>query len=415
VAFGVYAASFAGIPVLERRHSVLGDADAANFAVLLRGFRLDRRYGNEYQAQGRGLGDNAQKHKIHHVLYALAGGLAYRAAVPAYRAAGLPADRALYAVNALVAVANLALLALLLRGANPHGNPVFPFLLFYAAALSTWVFSSVPESWPFSATLVLAYLLLLRGRQVHPLVAGAALGVAMLNNIFLAALWVVLAAALAAGSGGWAWARRSVAAGIAAVAAWAGGLALLSLADGSFRPDRFVRFTLWFKQFTGADLPRTDPYVWKSAATNLYANSVVSNQPDPAVPQEALLATLRGEWMGVAATGAWAALALAAAVLLARALGETWRRGGGRALAADDGARAALWCAVMLGVTVVLFYPSGFLYSTVVVPAMAVVLNRALDLRVSWQRWLLFATLALMLANNLDQVLRFRAALLALS
>jgi hypothetical protein len=68
----------------------------------------------------------------------------------------------------------------------------------------------------------------------------------------------------------------------------------------------------------------------------------------------------------------------------------------------------------MLGVTVVLFYPSGFLYSTVVLPAMAVALCRALDLRSRWQRGLLYATLALMLANNLEQVLRFRAALLAL-
>ncbi|HEU0054787.1 MAG TPA: hypothetical protein VFQ39_16485, partial [Longimicrobium sp.] len=117
VAFAVYAGSFSAFPVIERTHSVLGDADAANFAVLLRDFDLGHRYGNEYAAQHRGLGDNAQKHKIHHVLYALAGSAVHRVAAPVYRALGIPQARALYAVNALVAVANLVLLATLLRGA----------------------------------------------------------------------------------------------------------------------------------------------------------------------------------------------------------------------------------------------------------------------------------------------------------
>ncbi|HET7230260.1 MAG TPA: hypothetical protein VFJ16_09670 [Longimicrobium sp.] len=414
-AFVAYAASFAGVPVIERRHSVLGDADAANFAVLLRDFRLGHRYGNEYAAQHRGLGDNAQKHKIHHVLYAAVGGAAYRAAAPVYRIFGLDERMALYAVNALVTLANLLLLAALLRRVNPHGNPAAPFLLFHAAALSTWVFGSVPESWPFSATLVLGYLLLLRRKQVSPPWMGALLGVVMLNNVFLAALGVLLAVALFAETGGWRGARRTALAALASVATWAGGLAFLSLWDASFRPDRFIRFTLWFKQFTGADLPRTDPYVWKSAATNLYVNSVAGSQPDPAVPQEALLATLRGGGLGLAATLAWVALAAAAAFLLARQARRMLREGGVRAAAADGGVQAALWCAVMLGVTVVLFYPSGFLYSTVVVPPMAVVLCRALDLRMGWQRWLLYATLALMAVVNLGEVLRFRAALMAMS
>jgi hypothetical protein len=414
VVFAVLSVSFAGFPVIERTHSVLGDADAANFALLLRDFSLGHKYGNEYQAHHRGLGDNAQKHKIHHVLYAIAGGAVYRAVAPVYHAAG-DEDGALYAVNALVVIANLLLLAALLKRANVHRNAVFPFLLFYAATLSTWVFGSVPESWPFSATLVLAYALLLQRRPVNAPAMGAVLGVIMLNNVFLAALWVLLALALSVDAKGWALVRRSFVGGVAAIAAWAGGLSLLSLWDGSFRPDRFIRFTLWFKQFTGADLPRTDPYVWKSAATNLYVNSVVSNQPDARVPQEALLATLRGGGLGLVSTLAWAALAIVAGILLVRAMRGMGKTGGIRAVAADGGVQAAVWCAVMLGVTVVLFYPSGFLYSTVVVPAMAVVLCRALDLRVPWQKWLLYATLALMLANNLEQVLRFRDALRALS
>mgnify|MGYP006146562673 CR=1 FL=1 len=184
-AFAVYASSFSAVPVIEARHSVLGDADAANYVLLLREWSLARRYGDPYTASGRGIGDNAQKHKIHHVLYGMVGGAAHAALAPAFRAAGIPERRAVYAVNALLAVVNLVLLRALLRRSNPHGNAVFPFLLFYALALSTWVFSSVPESWPFSATLVLGVLLLLRRAPANAAVTGAAVGVAMLNNVFL--------------------------------------------------------------------------------------------------------------------------------------------------------------------------------------------------------------------------------------
>ena len=414
-AFAVYAASFHSVAVVERRHSVLGDADAANYVELLRGFDLSRRYGDAYNAHGRSVGDNAQKHKVHHVLYALAGGAAHRALAPAFRAAGLPGERAVYAVNALVAVVNLLLLRALLRRSNPAGNPLFPFLLFYAAALSTWVFSSVPESWPFSATLVLAFLLLLRRTPPSPLVLGAALGVAMLNNVFLAALGVLVPVALLrAGDGGGRLVRRTAAAAAVSVVVWAAALTALSAAEPMLRPDRFVRYTLWFRQFTEPTLPRTDPYVWQSAVTNLFVNSVVSNQPDASVPQEALLTTLKGSPLGAAATAAWCALALVAVAGIVRTAREGARGGGARGVIADPAADAALWCAAMLGVTVVVFYMSGFLYSTVVVPALALLLCRHVDLRARWRRALLWGTLGLMVVNNLHQVLRFREALRAL-
>ncbi|HEX6909875.1 MAG TPA: hypothetical protein VF142_05760 [Longimicrobium sp.] len=410
-AFAVYASSFSAVPVIEARHSVLGDADAANYVLLLREWSLARRYGDPYTASGRGIGDNAQKHKIHHVLYGMVGGAAHAALAPAFRAAGIPERRAVYAVNALLAVVNLVLLRALLRRSNPHGNAVFPFLLFYALALSTWVFSSVPESWPFSATLVLGVLLLLRRAPANAAVTGAAVGVAMLNNVFLGALWIPAAVALArAGGGARRIARRAVLAGAVALATWAAALTALSAADPMLRPDRFVRYTLWFRQFTLPDLPRTDPYVWMSAGSNLFVNSVVSLQPDPAVPQEALKATLTGSPLGAAATAAWAALALAAAAGLVRAL---WRHP--RAVLRDPALDAGAWCAAMLGVTVALFYASGFLYSTVVLPAMAVLLCRHLDLRSGWRRALLWGTLALMLACNTLQVVQFRQALRALS
>ncbi|MEX2284983.1 MAG: hypothetical protein WEE89_21025 [Gemmatimonadota bacterium] len=412
----LYANSFSGFSIIEQKHSVLGDADASNYTMLLRNFALHKKLGNEWNAQNRSIGDNAQKHKIHHITYALTGSAMYRLARPVYRMIGVPPEKAVFAVNALIAVVNLGLLWLLLKRSNPNRNPVFPFLVFYALALSTWVFSSVPESWPFSATLVLLFLLLLRRRPLHPALIGAALGLVMLNNVFLAALFALaFLEFLRAGGGLGTVLRKSLVAGVISIATWAGGLTALSVFDSSFRPDHFVRYTIWFKQFTGASLPRTDPYVWQSAGTNLFVNSIVSNQPDAGVPQEALKTTLAESPLGAAATAVWLIVALVAVIAFAKNLRNGWRSERWPGLLSTNSLDLALWCATMLGVTVLLFYPSGFLYSTVVVPALALFLCQNLNLHVTWQRALFFGTLALMLVNNTAQVMVFREALSVLS
>jgi hypothetical protein len=412
----LYAASFQDIPIIERKHSVLGDADAANYVLLLREFGLSRKLGDEWVAENRSLGDNAQKHKIHHVLYAITGTAIYRAARPVYDALGLPPERAVYAVNAVLAAVNIILLSMLLRGANPRANPVAPFLIFQAAALSTWVFSSIPESWPFSATLVLIFMLALQRGLRQPIVLGSLLGIVMLNNVFLAALFVLVCLHIVRGDQKTGRAMRDIAlAGFAALLVWVAALFVLSAFDGSFRPDRFVQYTIWFKQFTGADLPRTDPYVWKSAGTNLFVNSVVSHQPDPAVPQEALQTTLRTSRTGAVATLLYVGLLLLAGARFLRSLWQSWQQARWQGLLHSRAIDPLVWCATMLVVTVILFYASGFLYSAVVVPALALFLCQQLDLRTGWQRVLLYGTLALIIINNAEQIAVFRQALMALS
>jgi hypothetical protein len=74
-----------------------------------------------------------------------------------------------------------------------------------------------------------------------------------------------------------------------------------------------------------------------------------------------------------------------------------------------------LWAFTMLVVTVVLFYMSGFLYSTVVLPALTVFLCQNLDLHKKWQAALFYALLAIMVINNSLQVAEFRDSLRALS
>jgi len=410
--FLVYANSFNDLPIIDREHSVLGDADAANFRLLLEDFSLTRIYGDPYNTVNRGIGDIAQKHKVHHVTYNLLGGVASRLFQTIYRPLGLTQKQAIFSVNALVGCLNILLLYFLLRGLRPRGNPIWPFLLLYAGALSTWIFSSVPESWPFSASLVIGFLLLLQRPTVRPLLAGVALGVIMLNNLFLAAMFPLLVLRSARDEPiSWTWWGKMFVAGLLSVVTWLAALAVLSLFDPHFRPDHFLHYTLWFREFTAPDLPATDPYVWKSAFSNLFITSVVSHQPDPAMPQEALLLTLRSGLLGVLATAGYGVVVLLAFVGAMRKLLARDPETPLMVRLAQPESVLLLWTVLMLAVTGIAFYPSGFLYSVVVVPVLIALLYAHLDLNVRWQQALFYGAIALILVNNGIQVLEFRATL----
>jgi hypothetical protein len=411
----VYAVSFSDVPVIASKYDVLADADAASFILLLKNFQFDEQLGNPWNTQNRSVADAAQKHKIHHVIYAAFGHAIYKVLGNFYELLGVGRERAVYGVNAIIAGINIYILALLLRRNNPHGNPTFPFILFYCLALSTWIYSSIPESWPFTATLVLCFLLLLHGRPVRPLLLGGVLGLIMLNNVLLAALSSLVIFVVASENLNISVALRKIlGTGLVALVVWLGGLTLLSLFDTGFRPDNFVRYTLWFKQFTNPSLPLTDPYVWKSAGTNLFINSIVSNQPDASMPQEALQATLRSSMLGTLAIVTYLALVCVAMFSFIRTTAAAVRNGGILGLTNAPSIMFALWGSVMLAVTVVLYYPSGFLYSTTVVPVISILFCRHINLRIPWQRVLLLATITVALANNVEQIIKFRHVLSAM-
>jgi hypothetical protein len=84
-----------------------------------------------------------------------------------------------------------------------------------------------------------------------------------------------------------------------------------------------------------------------------------------------------------------------------------WRR----ALGSTPDLWPAVYAVTMIFVTIVLFYPSGFLYSTLVVPLIVAAVARHLNLKTTPDRLLLFGCLALVIVNNIDQVLTFRRAL----
>lgn len=412
VAAVVYAASFRDLPIIDRQHSVLADADAANFKLLVERFGLSRQLGDPYDAVDRSVEDNAQKHKIHHVLYAIVAHPLYLGLRALERIAGLGGDRAVYSVNAVITVINLVLLFLLLRQLGRPGNPAWPFLLLYAGSLSTWLYAAVPESWPFSGTLVLLFFLLLESTRAGPAALASLVGIAMLNNMTLIGLLAPL------------WLRESarrphlgatvamtLGTGLLTVLVWLVSLTALGLFDPTLRPDRFLHYTLWFKEFVEADLPLWSPYVWKAALTNLFLNSFASNQGDPKVPPETLLYTFQQSWLGTMTVAAIVVLFLVTAY---RALREGTLGKGRVAIAADPSSRLVLYCVVQVAVTVVMYYGAGFLYSPTVVPLIILLVARHLDLARLPDRAVLAAAVLLLLVNNTDQVLTFRSALAAL-
>lgn len=413
ISFVVYSISFNDRPIIDRRHSVLAEADAANFALLVRDFSLTRVYGDPYNTDQRSLGDTAQKHKIHHVLYAMVAGYSYKLVRAGYATLGLSAHQALYSMNALITCLNIFLLFLLLKRFNPHRNPPVLFLVFYAGSLSTWLYASVPESWPFTATLVLSFLLLVYSERVRSAVLAGLIGVAMLTSITLGALLVLVGVTEARrASAVLAFVKRMVPLVLITLGVWLSGLSILSLFDETLRPDRFAAYTLWFKAYVAADLPFYSPYVWKSILTNLFINSVVSNQANPQVPQEALLYTIQGSWLGLATTFLYLALMTVVAARAFRVFRATaTSRGWPMALLEDDSFYLIIYCGVMVIVTLLLCYCGAFLYSTVVVPLLTIMICRFIDMTKRWQSVLFGAALILLLVNNLMQVLRFRVAL----
>ncbi|MEO6667645.1 MAG: hypothetical protein ABIO65_12860 [Nitrospiria bacterium] len=415
VAFLVYATSFSGIPILEQRHSVLAEADSASFRLLIQEFDLSRQYGDQYNMDHRSLGDIAQKHKIHHALYVIVASLIYHGFAGLYEFMGVPAGYALYSINALLAVCNIVLLAVLLRWFHGDRLNRFGYLALYAFSLSTWIYGSVPESWTFSATLILGFLLIFYVYRPHVSVLAVYIGVAMLNNVLLGSLLLfpVLEAGCVSRRFG-EFARTVGVGGAITGATWLAALSGLSVFDGSFRPDEFLRYTRWFKQYLAYGLSLWDPYVWKVVVSNLFINTVVSHQSDPAVPQQALLSTIRESYLGLGATLAYLGLAVVGVVGVGRRFA---REVGGvrslRELLGRDDLQLAVYCLTWMGLTLVLFPPAAFLYSTAVVPLVVVLIARGLQPeRASHALWL-YAAVAAVILNNTSQVVIFRNALRA--
>lgn len=409
--FLLFSWSFSGLPALERAvGSVVGETDVGAYVIIYREFTLGGKLGDEYRIEGRGNRDMAEKHRIHHVVAAAAGRAITAVTTPPLRWLGIDPARAAFLVSPLFVVFNIFLLARLLTATNPHGNPVWPFLLFYVASLATWLYGSMPDSWPVTSTFLLLLLVALRKPTMSPYLVATAVGLVMLNNMaissFAGLIWLRL---WQDGFRGVRLAAHVVGVFATAIVVWLVSLLGLSLIDPVFRPDHVMAYSVWFRDLVGATLPLTDPYVWKAIIAGLYLNSIVANPVDPNVHVEALRDTIERGGLGL--------IALIAAVLLLGLTAFRWvqqvRRSRGEGVAwMTLLTRPAEWplafAAGMAVVTLALFYPGGFTYAVLVIPCLALVMGRLLDLRRPLDRVIMSAALVLIVANNLTQVLSYR-------
>jgi hypothetical protein len=411
LAFFVYAWSFNSFPAIERQKGLLGDA--GNFNVLLERWSLGTKLGNEYATNPRRLEDVAQKHKVHHALFGMLGRPVYLIAKPVYAAAGWDPAKAVYAVNALIGALTLVLLYYFLKYINRYGNPLTPFVALYAFSLSAWLWGSAPGSWPLSGACTLLILYLSARRALPRAVLAAMLGVFMLNNMTLGVLVIALGVPIIAEErpllGRLA---RWASLGLIAGGVWLGLLMLLSYFDDSFRPDRVIAYSAWFKQYLGETAPLTSLYPWKSILSNMFVTAFASNQPNPRIPPEAVLFTLRGGGIGAVSTLAVVALLSAAiwngvTTLRGQARQEGWRR----LLQEELTIPLVVHCMVLIGVTAALSYTSGLWYAPTYLPLVVILLCRYLDLRERRWQLLTYGTIALVIINNVVQIDRFRDAL----
>jgi hypothetical protein len=128
-----------------------------------------------------------------------------------------------------------------------------------------------------------------------------------------------------------------------------------------------------------------------------------------------LLTTLQESRLGLVAVALYLLIsAVAFFALLRGVIKSSKEKGIVEALTEDRGLYPAFYCAIMLVATVVLFFSSGFLYSTVLLPMIALFLCRNLDLSRRPHVALLYGTLAVMVINNAIQVMKFRDVLITL-
>jgi hypothetical protein len=409
--FLLYSNSFNTFRILERKHSVLGEADSAAFIMIMQDFHLDKKYGEVYKTGNRELGDVAQKHKIHHPLYIITASLIYEAFQPAYRFLGKSPTDALYAVNAFLSCINLLLLYLLLRRLNPDRGNVFAYLGMYVFSLSPWIYGSVPESWTLSATLVLAFLYLLYGRGINRYALSAFIGIAMVNNIFLCTLFVfLLFDAISARRPGEILVGRLAAFVLVSVATWAVLLAVLSIYDSSLGPVEYLKFTFWWKSEIAPPIKFFKLYYWKVALSNLFITSFLSNQSLPVVPQEAILYTIRGSRLGLAATILFLGFLLYVSWSIGRYLKVRYASGES-VLSENPTVPMALFCAGWTVMTVILDTSGALLFSSIVVPVVVVLASMHFDTRRRFPKAVLCLAISSVVVNNIDQVLKFRDAL----
>lgn len=414
VAFFVYSNSFNKFEILNNKIDVLADCDSASYAILMKDFHLSKIYGNEYNTTNRNLGDIAQKHKIHHFLYVSSGSLLYKLFLNLYRLFGVNDENyALYSINAFITCCNILLLNALLNIIKPNNNKKFVFLVLYAFSLSTWIYASILDSWPFTTMLILIFFILLFKYRCNTVFMSILVGMFMLSNVILGSLATILIISSYANYKNFnSFFVKSVLAIFLAISTWAFSMFILSIYDNSMMPINYFKYTLWFNNFISYKRHFYDLYVLKVVISNLFINSILSNQPNPIVPQEALRYTFETSNFGLIAT-----------VVYLLFIGKMFINmfDNSKAIVCDKVRLKILLGEIHVNLLIygfalallplLWFPPASFLYSLTFVPYLIMACYNYFNYNKLLDTVLLYGATIMVVTNNLFQIVKFREVL----
>ena len=406
----ICARGFAGIAVLDREY-VFAHTDPSDYSKLIAGGTWSA-LTREDPLHARV--DELDRKVVHHFGYVAVGSALYEILAPVYRLLGIPESQAPYGVQALFGVINVILFGLVLRRLRIAPNVGGPLWVVYAACASTFVLASVPESWLYSGTMVLAAALLAVEDRVPDWVVAAFVGIAMNTNLLLLLLVGAMLPRAARDTASAVVILRRLATWTAlAFVSWVAVQQVLALAfDRQFQADWAIFIAHEFRKTFPAGLPIYSPLRLAYAAVNLYFVSIVGNHADLAFGWRAAMQTIMSPF------------GLASALVYATVIGLCVQRA---VRLARPGSRAQSWTTlrrpewtwlimtlVMLCLATGTVYYEGFVYSPIAVPWLLLLVAGLLREPSRLEVNLLRLLAVLVIIDTAQTVLRSREILLTM-
>jgi hypothetical protein len=182
----------------------------------------------------------------------------------------------------------------------------------------------------------------------------------------------------------------------------------LSLFDPTLRPDRFLKYTLWFKESIAPPVKLLDDYYWKVSFSNLLVSGILSNQSDPVVPHEAIRYTLQESMVGLISTLLYVGLLFLVFFRMVKNIHSTFSQGSIVSIFKKRHLQLIFYCITWIILTVLLDVGGAFLYSSLVVPLVILLCCNFLNTGKILDRIFLFVVLLSVILNNSIQILQFR-------
>jgi hypothetical protein len=188
-------------------------------------------------------------------------------------------------------------------------------------------------------------------------------------------------------------------------------MSVFSLFDNSLRPDNYIKYTLWFKKSIAPPILLFKISNWEVTITNFLINSILSNQSDPVIPKNAILLTIKESYVGVISTLTYLVLMTVVLINVIRYIRDKKLLGNKKEHSEKPFLQFIAFFIIWIFLIIIMDPAGGFMYSTLIVPMMIILINRFTDFTNSYQKVLFYTTLGAVGFNNVIQIMKFREAL----